>query len=207
MRYTNIMIDLETLGTKPGSVILSLGAVAFNLPSDRLYIEDTSIDDLPTFYRAFSLVDTARYPFTGDLDTIQWWMGQSHEARQLFKERAISVEQCLRGFMDFISETSNGSFVKIWGNGADFDNALLTAYYRELHIQLPWRYHNNRCYRTAKDLPNIKQLTRRGVHHNALDDALYQTECFLAAVTPSQAKNSESPSNEQTDQSPHLETT
>jgi len=62
----------------------------------------------------------------------------------------------------------------VWGNGASFDNAILANAYHKTHLDLPWQYYNNRCYRTIKNCyPNIK-LSRAGTLHKALDDAKSQ---------------------------------
>jgi DNA polymerase III epsilon subunit-like protein len=62
------MVDIETLGTKPSSTILSIGAVFFDIETgelgERFYMnidpkQDRSIDP----------------------STVMWWMVQSSEAR------------------------------------------------------------------------------------------------------------------------------
>jgi inhibitor of KinA sporulation pathway (predicted exonuclease) len=42
-----------------------------------------------------------------------------------------------------------------------------------------WKFYNNRCYRTLKNLPAAKGTTidrGTGTHHNALDDAVSQAK-------------------------------
>ena len=33
----------------------------------------------------------------------------------------------------------------LWGNGSDFDNAILANAYRAIGQQQPWKFWNNRC--------------------------------------------------------------
>jgi hypothetical protein len=63
------MIDIETLGLEPGSVILSIGAVAFgmdrkpDMPMKEFYVE----------------LDTKQPQRVVDLDTVKWWMDQPNK--------------------------------------------------------------------------------------------------------------------------------
>ena len=59
----------------------------------------------------------------------------------------------------------------MWGNGATFDNVILANAYRGAGLPVPWKFWNDKCYRTIKGFfPQIK-LQRIGTHHNAQDDA------------------------------------
>jgi hypothetical protein len=65
--------------------------------------------------------------------------------------------------------------VRVWGNGADFDNPILAvAYRRTIFSGQPWKPYNGRCYRTVKNQFQDVKLVRTGTHHNALDDARSQ---------------------------------
>lgn len=164
---TRIIVDLETLGTKPGSAILSLGAVVFgkNGPTEK------------TFYCAIDLQSCVAVGLTIDPKTIGWWMGQSAEARKVFSdEAALRIHSALSAFAMFcVQHAFDIKDVEIWGNGANFDNSLLGAAYDVCGITPPWVFWNDRCYRTMKAMyPNIPLTERTGTHHNALDDAISQ---------------------------------
>jgi len=63
----------------------------------------------------------------------------------------------------------------VWGNGADFDNMMLASLYDACRLAVPWKYYSNRCYRTLKSFSRPSDMvTREGIHHNALDDAVHQ---------------------------------
>lgn len=160
------MVDLETLGTHSSSPIVSIGMVKFTQQRgiiDQLYIE---ID-----------LNSAIEHSTGiRTDTLQWWMQQSDEARKLFfpqrggQQMAWALQEVTK-FMD-----PNGT---LWGNGSDFDNPMLSDKFDRLGMKQPWKFWNNRCYRTLKSQHLDIPLERKGTHHNALDDAITQTEHLL----------------------------
>ena len=68
---SRIMVDLETLGTAPGSVILSIGAVRFD-------VEKGLLDE---FYVNIDVESSQRLGLTIDGDTVMWWLKQSDAAR------------------------------------------------------------------------------------------------------------------------------
>ena len=77
MQYSDIMIDLETLGTTPGSVILSVAAVPFVRGPG----STRSRRRANAFYAKISLKDSLRRGFSVDADTLVWWMGQNRAAQ------------------------------------------------------------------------------------------------------------------------------
>tara|TARA_R110000824_G_scaffold141057_1_gene307437 strand:- start:191 stop:742 length:552 start_codon:yes stop_codon:yes gene_type:complete len=165
---TNIMVDLETLGTKSDSVILSIGAAAFN--------EECIIKEFYTTINVSSCVEMGlkMYP-----DTVCWWASQSDASKKGIFESTTTLPVALSDFSLWVRsmETSHLDSVRIWGNGEDFDNAVLREAYFKVGIppsRIPWHFKNNMSYRTLKNLlPNVK-MDRVGEHHNALDDAKSQ---------------------------------
>jgi hypothetical protein len=163
----DVMVDLETLGTRPGCVVLSIGAIAFDWWSGKLGREFHEI------IKTSSCVDLG---LTIEEDTLRWWEDQNPEAQQVIDLATYSLHtlpDVLERFNKFL-ESHGGKRVKLWGNGADFDNAVLIACYKAAGVEPAWKFYNNRCYRTLKNLrPSIKSK-RIGVHHDALDDAKTQ---------------------------------
>lgn len=163
----NVMLDLETLGTRPGSIITAIGACQFSL--------EAGVDG--GFYAAIDAEDSQRLGFTLDAATVTWWMRQSDEARALYADpMKMPLADALRSFARFVRGA------KVWGNGADFDNALLAEAYIRTGIPVPWRHSDSRCYRTLKGLRPDIEMMRTGTHHNALDDALSQADHALAIL-------------------------
>lgn len=168
----DIMVDLETLGSVPGSAIISIGAVAFD--------PFTGEVDKEGFYTAVGMKSCYSHKLTAQVDTLDWWDKQSAEARKALKDaeakNAPSLQDALTEFQYYLTSFGASSHIRVWGNGSDFDNAMLSVCFDRTGIPIPWKFWNNRCFRTLKNLaPGIK-IERSGTYHNALDDARTQAE-------------------------------
>lgn len=159
----DIMIDLETLGTKAGCALLSIGACSF--------------DGKETFYRTIEPDSNNRFGLSRDADALAWWNKQFQSVREEAFSGTTSVNIALLEFGDWFRklERTNGS-AYIWGNGADFDLPILQAAYVACDIAVPWKPFNGRCYRTLKNLYKDIKMAKMGVldKHNALSDAVAQ---------------------------------
>lgn len=169
----DVMVDLETLDSTPTSLILSIGAVEFEPNTGALGKE---------FYEVLSIESCAEHGLTVSTATKQWWSRQSPEARTVLDAAgnpgAWSLAMALGMFAGWISSCAPLGSVRVWGNGADFDNAILANAYRAIGQPLPWKFYNNRCFRTLKNMPGVRaaiaEPVRQGTFHNALDDAKHQ---------------------------------
>lgn len=171
----NIMLDLETYGNTPGSMILSIGACAFDEYTGK-------IDE--GFYTV--VLDGGKaFGLHRDEGTVDWWKKQSENARQVLKDCRWPDAPPLPKALDLLDayvRRFGGKDALVWGCGSDFDNALIRAAYRAVDVNREpvWAFWNNRCYRTLKSLFGAGAINRRGgTHHNALDDAKAQAEhCY-----------------------------
>lgn len=159
-----IIVDLETLGKKPGAVILSIGAAKFGHG-----------EILDTFYERINIESSLKHNFEVDAPTILWWMEQNDEARREICQPGKDISSVLENFRAYVGNEG----AEIWGNGADFDNVLLSYAYNRLEMRCPWTHRDNRCYRTLKNLCPQIELVREGCHHNALDDAISQAKHLM----------------------------
>lgn len=161
----HIMVDLETLGIRPGCKVLSIGAVEFNeahVTKHEFYVE-------------------VKREEQGGLhesqDTLRWWATQPADVRdRLFEDRPdkLRLRDALVKFNTWLNGFGTPKNICVWGNGADFDNPILTLAYDEMIHKPAWGTWNNRCYRTLKSLAPDVKIERIGSHHNALDDARSQ---------------------------------
>lgn len=160
----HIMVDLETLGTTADAVILSIGAVRFDLDSDE-------IDDAG-FYAGISIDSNLELKRRVQEDTLLWWLKQNDAAQSVFHEPKQTLANSLDELADWIATPDHF----MWSNGADFDLPMLAHAYSQIHSELPWKFWNSRCMRTYKGLPQAKNVNvpRQGTHHNALHDAIHQ---------------------------------
>lgn len=159
---TNLMLDLETFSTRPNAAIRSIGACVFDHEGV-----------LAKFY--VNIRDVV-----GDVDpnTVEWWASQPKEARDALEIDTKWLDDALADFTLWLPEPANQCL--IWGNGADFDNVILASAFDARARALPWKFYNNRCYRTVKNLFPIAKMDRKGTKHNALDDAISQAEHLIA---------------------------
>ena len=172
----NIMLDLETMGVGPNAAIVAIGAVEFVLPVKESMATVGRIGEITReFYRTVDLQSSVDAGGVIDPSTVMWWLEQSDEARaELTREAG---RENIAGALQLFREWLGGRDCLIWGNGASFDNVILGSAYTKLSgiDFVPWKFRNNRCYRTVKALnKHIPADEVGGVAHNAVDDAKYQ---------------------------------
>lgn len=167
----HVMIDLETMGTTANAVILSIGAVAFDLESDEIS------DD--GFYASISIDSNLDYGRRIQEDTLLWWLKQPAAALNVFHEEKTTLAEALEDFSNWMG--TDDKFV--WSNGADFDLPMIAHAYSQVGIEVPWKFWNSRCFRTYKNLPGAKtvKVENPGVKHNALADA-YTQALYVQAI-------------------------
>ena len=149
-----IMIDIETLGTEPGCVILSIGAVRFN----RDGIGET-------FHAQISKRSCLENGLTIDDETEEWWEQQEQDMPDGSEPLYIALGN-LSGFCETADE--------VWANSPSFDLRILDAAYDAIESASPWEYHQERDVRTFRSLPGFVELGQMGQEHHALDDAIHQ---------------------------------
>jgi exodeoxyribonuclease VIII len=151
------MLDLETMAVTPDAAIIAIGAVSF-MPEKMLIMD--------RFHETISLESCLKTGLVINGDTVMWWMQQDASARKQFSKHGWGLKACLRQFAQWVT-----SDTWMWGNGASFDNVILANAYRQVKLDVPWKWWKDRCYRTIAAMhPEIK-LKRIGTYHNAVDDA------------------------------------
>lgn len=159
------MVDLETLSTKPNAAILSIGAVPF-MP----FIQECK------FYEkvapASPLLNPPDCLFDISQNTLAWWNKQPQHVRLEAYSGTKSISEVLTEFTSWLY--SFNKEIILWGNGADFDNVILTNAYNVFDVKPPWKFYNNRCFRTLKNISGVNAPVFEGDKHNALADAIHQ---------------------------------
>lgn len=168
--FVDIMLDLETLGTKPGCKILSIGAVNFNL------------SDSPDIQRSFyqTICVDSQDGLAVDPGTQAWWNKQSEAARKEAFKGEHTLTQALRDFNFFLESCSfwGQRVVRIWGKGKDFDAPIIKAAYEAMGLAHNWDDRFEICFRHMYSDMNrfIPKPEFKGVAHNALADAKHQAD-------------------------------
>lgn len=169
---TQIMLDLETLGNRPGSALVAIGAVKFG-----------NGEILDEFYRRIDAESCVQLGLEMDTSTVMWWLKQADGPRLEITQPGKHLCEVLMDFSQWVADPD----AEMWGNGAAFDNALLAAAYHVAARKAPWKFWNDRCYRTMKNLHPEVPMERGGEHHHALDDARDQARHLMAILSPSNA--------------------
>jgi len=165
--FNNVMLDLETLGITPGSIVLSIGAVEFN---------ETNLGQ--TFHMGIFVESSVEAGMQCDASTAMWWISQSEEAQKAILNMtadAATLTSVLHRFSDAFPDWKSK---RIWANGAAFDFPILAAAYKKVGMVIPWRYSNEMDMRTIKGCVGKKVWDRLKepptVAHDGLADAISQ---------------------------------
>lgn len=170
---THVMLDIETLGTRPGCAVLSIGAVEFDPRGD---------GERNSLYCDIDAVDCQRFGLAIDADTVKWWMQQPDKARMAAVNGGSTLPAALGHLSAWLHPMTK---LRLWTNGINFDLPILEAAYRACGITVPWSYRDGRDVRTLMelagltpaDVPTIEGL----VEHNALHDCLWQVKAVQMA--------------------------
>lgn len=164
----DLMLDIETLGNRPTSVITQIGACYF----DR---ETGGVGE--NFLVNINVGTALLAGLTVDRDTIDWWNTQENKS---WIVGDCKLDKALNKFNDFANRAKY-----IWSHST-FDIPILMNAYKALDKKLPFHYRVTRDIRTlthlAKHQRNESSADSKDKTHNALDDCIYQvkycTECF-----------------------------
>lgn len=178
----HVMLDIETLGNKTNSVILSIGACYF----------DPSTGDIGSTLSVHidvkSCIDRG---LDMDASTVMWWMSQDKDAQSKITEGQKDSEDLASALIALASFIDKDA--QVWGNGATFDNAIVKNAYDKCFLDAPWKFWNDRDVRTIVELgyqvgfnPK-KDMPFKGVRHDALDDAIHQAK-YVSAIWQNLAK-------------------
>lgn len=161
----DLMLDIETLGTRPTSVICQLGACYFDRQTGEIGEK---------FLQNIEVGSALIAGLTIDQSTVNWWKEQDE---QTWHTGLADIWSVLRLFSDFCKDVKS-----VWSH-ASFDAPIVQNAYQMCGIKPPWHYRAVKDIRTLVDLTNPEFKSDKKLKtHNALDDCLYQVkycvECF-----------------------------
>lgn len=181
----NVMIDLETLSTKPNAQIISIGAVAFNPTSGKEYDRFYSRINIDSYERESG--------FDMEFGTVKWWMSQSSEAREeaFFKEPRSPIRGALYSFIAWLEKVKGNDAIIPWSHGKEFDLIILQYHFQTFCIENPWKFWNTRDTRTLYDIAkiNLRDIpVPEHVAHHPIGDCLRQIEGVKRAYSVIKSK-------------------
>lgn len=168
MSNTQVMIDIETMGTGSKAAIIALGAVKFDAAGG----ED---QEWEKFHTRIDLRSSVALGLEMDASTVEFWMKQPEAWAALSEHEPVDLASALEGFSSWFGTES----LPVWGNGATFDNVIVRSAYRATGQPCPWNHWHDRCYRTIKNLKHEARFEMLGIKHYALDDARSQAYHLL----------------------------
>lgn len=166
---SDLMIDLETLGTSPNAVILTIGAQGFDPFSSKL----TDV----TFYKRVTVESQPNRKI--DDGTVEWWSKQSAAAQ----EEALGEGDDRVSLKEALQDLSKVAFghKRIWANGVCFDISMLENAFAECEVSCPWKFWEV-C--DARTVYMIGKAGRAGSSntHNALEDCVNQIDMLQKVI-------------------------
>jgi len=154
-----VMLDLETLSTRPNAIIVSIGAVKFDR---RGPIRD--LEQLDQFYKRIEIDSCKELGMHFDQEVQNWWNEQDDDIR--YEALEHTERGTIKDVLHDFSRWFRGCKL-IWGNGDDFDCTILSEAYKLAGIKTPWNFWDTRDVRTALDIGNInpRDLPSQHKHH------------------------------------------
>ena len=176
---TNIMVDIETLGTQKDSTILQISAVSFDIETGEVKNTFDAIQDIST------------ENIKSDGDTLMWWLKTDSELLKKLVTSANSTD-VLGDFHLWLKSQGNLEERFLWGNGILFDNNFIKSQLEHRGWDYPILCRNDRDVRTILDLASKKlgisvDELKKSVYlqerrsHYALDDGRNQVDAVWLA--------------------------
>jgi hypothetical protein len=163
------MCDIETLGKRPGCVVLSVALVRF---SDYAAVQVNV--DIPA-QQAIGL--------QLDAETCDWWRTQDPAAWAAATVNPVQPRAACEYIAQVISWMHGGGDWLLWAQGTDFDPPITGHLFDVVGIARPWQYWQAQDNRTLLNLAGVdKRQYPPKQPHVALHDAIAQTQAANDAL-------------------------
>lgn len=185
----HVMMDDETLGTRPGDAVISIGLVRFDPKAGIQTAEELRKNSLRVTFDLNDLI--LGHGMKVEPSTLKWWFNQSKEAQQASLNGNELVFDGLKRVQEFFETFYGRQEELVWANGANFDPGMNEELFRHAGLRVPWKYSNVRCYRTINKMfgPKISgdvkvemynQGDQKLVAHDPVDDCISQIRILQA---------------------------
>ncbi len=174
----NVVLDLETMGTRPDSAVMSIGAVCIETGEE--------------FYKV--ITNPSGYC---DPETARWWMRQADAVREavcVVGESEGLVTLLFRRWLDDLRDADpDNRDLRIWGTEG-FDTTVLDSLYGRVGTHPPWMYYEVRGLETAFELLGVDKnvVPWAGTQHIAIECARHAADALKAALLISKYQNASS---------------
>lgn len=170
----HIVVDIETLGIKPGCVILEIGAASF--------VHGQTDDITDTFSVSIDKELSARLPARITVETRSWWIENFPivygEVLKDCKKNSLPPKEALEKFNAWIFDSSKDQDIWFWGNGPEFDMSILGYYYDQVKVvENPFNFRRVASIRSLGALlPGVSLGSgiKNERPHRSVHDAVYE---------------------------------
>jgi hypothetical protein len=191
----DVCVDIETLGIKNNSVVLSIAVIGFDRSAvakdlNLSILHDTQTRSLLSYYHCFhvpvSMLDCLAAGCQIDKGTAEFWRKQK-DRRQLVT--SMACEEPLVTTMLHLKDFLNFGYESIWAKSPSFDIAILRSLAESVGVDLCIDFRKERDIRTeTHDYPqfDVREVSKRMVItdgdgeelslHNPVWDAIVQLQ-------------------------------
>lgn len=168
----HLMIDLETMDTKPTAAITAIAAIFFNPESGEVG---------ETFYRRISLEDSMSNGGTVSADAILRLLRQpTGIRRQMIDDFFHDIESAICDFYDFVNSNMPLQGVKVWYGCPSLRIAVLRTAMQKF-VAEDFEYGNEQSVVTVNELAkslglNMESIIPRSGISNAYDQVIYNVK-------------------------------
>lgn len=176
MKFTDVMLDVETLGNKSNYVVTQVSLVPFNMDTGEV------ASRIDSFSEYISVEDSLANGLSIESDTLSWWLKQDPD---IFKEQLSgrhSIREVMKMLSIYINKYTN-SDTRFWAT-ATLDYQSINSLSKIANIPPVVFYRNRLCARTVRMLwesKTGKTFTPRN-NHDAYQDCLYQIEDIIKQI-------------------------
>jgi hypothetical protein len=191
-KIRDAMIDIETLGTRPGSPVLSIGVVIFDrdivLRDDYEKISENKWNNLSVHVDTrYVIIDMEAYDFSinpPSASTLKFWLEQGDAARaELTKAGCHYIYLVLDDINRFFTHSGFTADSRVYAAPSNFDIPLMEALYHQHNMQPVWQHRQTACARIVYKIAGVNPKEYNiGTMHNAVDDAKNQTAALLDSL-------------------------
>lgn len=132
-KHNDFIIDLETLGNKPNSIVIDLSVLVFDPDPNVMQ----SIDELKVMGRRFKFnIASQKGVRTSNTSTINWWKEQSAEARANLvpSDSDVLIEEAIPELLKFLKDSGVNQWKSQgWCRGMSFDFPILIDMIRQTY--------------------------------------------------------------------------
>ena len=181
----DVMVDIETLSTnKAQGLIVEVAMVPFDITNG----SELEVENGMTF--SVKVLESLLSGRVVDESTLQWWKGQSAEA----KERLLRNENVAKGVKEGceelyskLKELDEKYDLWVWSKGIGFDFPMIESQWEDLGIMhTPYKFWKKLDMRTVLNMASMmgwqKKQKREDIRHGAYEDCVDQIAVLWDAL-------------------------